>query len=96
MVKKYVNKYLVKEVIRPSILIAALPVILVKKPGRGLRLYIDYRAINTIIIKNQYLILYIRETLIQLSKATYFTKLDIVAAFNRIRITKGYKYKIAF
>ena len=95
-VKKYVDEHLAKGVIRPSTSAAASPVILVKKPGGGLRLYVDYRAINAITIKNRYLILYIRETLTQLSKATYFTKLDIVAAFNRIRIAKGYKYKTAF
>jgi len=35
--------------------------------------------------------LLIRKTLNALYSAKYFTKLNIIAAFNRIRITKGYK-----
>jgi len=38
----------------------------------------------------------IRETLNILYSAKYFTKLNIIAAFNRIRIAEGYKWLIAF
>ena len=62
VVKKYINKYLNKGFICLSISLTAVPIFLVKKPGGGIRFYIDYRGLNTIIIKNQYPILFIYET----------------------------------
>ena len=58
------------------------PILLVYKLGRDIRVYIDYRAINTIIVKNRYPLLYIRETLLYISKAKVFIVLDIIATFN--------------
>ena len=74
----------------------ASPVLFVKKPGGGLRLYVDYRALNALTTKNQYPLPLIRETLSRLSKARFFTKLDVIAAFNRIRMAKGDEYLTAF
>ena len=60
-----------------------------KKLGRGLRFYIDYRVLNNILIKSRYPLLLILKTLNKLSKTVIFIKLDIILAFNRIRIVKG-------
>ena len=49
----------------------------------------DYRGLNTITRKDQYLLPLIKETLSGISKARYFTKLDIMVAFYKIRIAKG-------
>ena len=49
----------------------------------------DYRGLNNIIKKNRYLLPLIKETLNGISKVRYFTKLNITAAFYKIRITKG-------
>ena len=57
---------------------------------------VDYRALNALTIKNQYPLPLIRETLSRLSKARFFTKLDVIAAFNRIRMAKGDEYLTAF
>lgn len=51
----------------------------------------DYRPINDITIKSKYLIPLIRKTLSRLSGKRIFTKLDIIATFNRIRIIEGYE-----
>jgi len=68
----------------------------VKKPGGGLRFCVDYRRLNDITIKNRYPIPLIQETLARLSKAVVYTKLDIIAAFNRIRMAGGEEWKTAF
>lgn len=47
------------------------PVQFVKKPGDGLRVCIDYRALNLITVKDSYLIPFKKETLRQLTKATW-------------------------
>jgi hypothetical protein len=52
VVKKYINKYLNKGFIHPSISLAAIPILLTKKLGGGIRFCINYRGFNTIIIKN--------------------------------------------
>ena len=67
VVKKYINKHLNKGFIYSSIFLAAAPILLTKKPGGGIRFYINYKGLNTIIIKNQYPILLIYKTLKRLS-----------------------------
>jgi len=52
VIKKYINKHLNKGFIRPSILLAAAPILLAKKPGGGIRFCVNYRGLNTITIKN--------------------------------------------
>ncbi|KAM4067807.1 reverse transcriptase (RNA-dependent DNA polymerase) [Hirsutella rhossiliensis] len=48
------------------------------------------------VLFNRYPLPLIQETLSQLSQAKYFTKLDVVAAFNRIRIKEGQEWMTAF
>ena len=52
VIKKYINEYLNKGFIYPSIFLAAAPILLAKKLGGGIQFYINYRGLNTIIIKN--------------------------------------------
>ena len=52
VVKKYINKHLNKGFIYFSIFLTAAPIFLTKKLGGGIRFYINYRGLNTIIIKN--------------------------------------------
>jgi hypothetical protein len=52
VIKKYINKHLNKGFIHPSISPAATPIFLTKKPGGGIQFCINYRGLNTIIIKN--------------------------------------------
>jgi len=52
VIKKYIDKYLNKGFIRPSILLAAAPILLVKKLKGGIQFYINYKKLNAITIKN--------------------------------------------
>jgi hypothetical protein len=96
VVKKYLDEHLTKGFIRPSTSSAAAPVLLAKKPGGGIRVCVDYRGLNAVTAKNRYPIPLIRETLDLLCHAKYYTKLDVIAAFNRLRITEGDEWKTAF
>ena len=87
--REWIQENLSKGFIRPSSSPAASPVLFVKKSDGKLRLCMDYRALNAVTIKNRYPIPLISETLDRLSKAKFFTKVDVIAAFNRIRIAKG-------
>ena len=61
-----------------------------------MRFCVDYRALNTITIKNCYPLPLIQEMLDQLCKAVWYTKLDIVGAFNHIWMKEGEEWKTAF
>jgi len=96
VIRKYLDEHLNKGFIRPSTSSAAAPVLLARKPGGGIRICVDYRGLNNVTVKNRYPIPLIRETLDMLSRAKYYTKLDITAAFNRLRIAPGDEWKTAF
>jgi hypothetical protein len=68
VLRKELTLLLKKEFIQVSSLLALVPVLFIKKPRGGLRLCINYRALNTIIKKDRYLLLLIREILSNLSK----------------------------
>ena len=94
--RRYLDENLTKGFIRSSRSHAASPVMFVKKPGGGLRFCVDYRGLNAVTIKNRYPIPLITETLNRLCKAKIFTKLDIISAFNRLRIKEGDEELTAF
>jgi Reverse transcriptase (RNA-dependent DNA polymerase) len=93
---KFLEKNLSKGFIRASLSPIASPVLFAKKPSGGLCFYVDYRALNTIIIKNHYLLPLIQETLVCFSKTKFYTKLDIIIVFNYIRIAEKQEYLIVF
>ncbi|KAM4061314.1 Pol [Hirsutella rhossiliensis] len=66
------------------------------KPGGGLRFCVDYRGLNAITKKDRYPLPLIEETLRSLSKAKWLTKLDVIAAFHKIRVEEGDEWKTAF
>ena len=51
--KKYLDDKLPNGMVKSSTSPIASLVILVKKPGGGLRFYVDYRALNAVTIKKQ-------------------------------------------
>ena len=60
----------------------------VKKKDEILRLYINYRKLNDIIIKNRYLLPNVIELRDRLVNAKIFTKLDLREGYYLIRIKK--------
>ena len=75
-----------------SVLILFVP----KSRGRGLRLCVDYRGLNKIIIRNRYPLPLMDELRDRVTGSKRFTKLDLMTAYNNIRIKKGDEYKTAF
>ena len=58
------------------------PVFFIKKKDGSLQLVQDYQALNTITVKNKYLLPLISELINKLQGAKYFTKLDVHWGFN--------------
>ena len=87
--KQYIEKNLDKGFIRASSSPAAASILFIKKPGDELRLYVNYRKLNKLIEKDRYSLSLIKETLSRVCRVKIFSKIDIVTAFNRFRITEG-------
>jgi len=82
--------------IRPSKSPMAAPVFFIKKKDGSLWLVQDYRALNSMTVKNKYPLPLISELVSQLHGARYFTKLDVRWGFNNVRIKPGDEWKAAF
>jgi predicted aspartyl protease len=93
--RDWLHENLAKGFIRASSSPAGAPVLFAKKSGGGLRFCVAYRVMNENTIKNRYPSVD-KETLMNLSKAKWFTKLDVRGAYNLIRIKEGEEWKTAF
>lgn len=96
VIKAYIEDMKGKKYIRNSTSQYAAPTLIVKKPDGGLRVCVDYRGLNALTIKNRNTPPLIKETLQRLCKARFYSKFDIIAAFNEIRMRPGDEHKTAF
>jgi hypothetical protein len=89
VLREYINENLKKGYIRPSTLPARYPVLFVFKPNGKLRIYVDYRQLNAITVKNRYTLPLIYEMQDRIKGAKIFTKMDIRKGYYKIRIKKN-------
>ncbi|GBG61440.1 hypothetical protein CBR_g21785 [Chara braunii] len=82
--------------IRPSCSPYRAPVLFVRKKNKDLRLCINYRKLNTQIVKNADPLPRIDDLLERLGGATYFSKLDLKLGYHQIEIQPQDRYKTAF
>ncbi|KAI0999484.1 hypothetical protein K3495_g8713 [Podosphaera aphanis] len=85
-----------KNYIRASSSPAGAPVLFIRKSGGGLRFCVDYRALNSMSKADRYPLPLIKETLAKLSRAKWFTRLDVRAAFHKLGIKESDEWKTAF
>jgi hypothetical protein len=65
------------------------PVLFQKKKDSALQMCVDYLALNKVTVKNKYLVPLIQDLFDQLSKATYFSMLDLRSGYWHVRIAEG-------
>ncbi|EPQ25611.1 uncharacterized protein PFL1_06929 [Pseudozyma flocculosa PF-1] len=94
--RRYLDEMLGKGFIRPSRSPARSPVLYVPKKDGSLCLCVDYRGLNKITVKNRTPLPLIDKMLGLLRRAKVYTKLDLRAAYNLIRIAAGDEWKTAF
>jgi hypothetical protein len=85
------DENLEKGFIRKSKVRCAAPLLLAAKPGDEMRIYQNYKILNNITIKNRYFLPLIRKILNSIYRAKHYIKLNIIAAFNNIRIIEGHE-----
>ena len=72
------------------------PILFVLKKDSSLKLYVNYRGLNSIIVKNRYPLLLITEIIDYIIRAKYFSKIDLKDAYYYLRIKAGDEWKTAF
>jgi hypothetical protein len=94
--KAYIETTLANGCIQRSSSSAAAPIMFAKKTDGGLRLCVDYRALNLGTIKNRYPLVVIPELLDRVREAWIFTTLDLRNAYHLIRVKEGDEFKTGF
>ncbi len=108
-VKKYLIEHLNKGFIFSSFASYASLILFVEKKDGSLRFCVDYRKLNALTKRNRYPLSLIDEILARIQESKYLTRLNIIAAFNKLRMHSGsedltifitffgsYKYHVMF
>ena len=94
--KVQLQELLDKKFIRPSTSPWGAPVLFAKKKDGSLRLCIDYRELNKVIVKNKYPLPRIDDLFDQLQGAQVFSKVDLRSGYHQLKVKSEDIDKTAF
>ena len=89
ILKEYLNKHLKNDFIQFFQSFVEIFILFVKKKNDSLRLYVNYKILHNLIIKNKYFLSLINENLNRLSKIKMYTDLNLTATYHRMKIKKN-------
>ncbi|GJW97036.1 putative reverse transcriptase domain-containing protein [Tanacetum coccineum] len=75
-----------KGFIRPSHSLWGAPMLFVKNKDGSFRMFIDYRELNKLTVKNHYPLLRIDDLFDQLQGSCYFSKIDLLSGYHQLRV----------
>jgi hypothetical protein len=96
ILRNLIEDKLKRGIIEPSKSPSSSTVLMVPKPGGGVRFCIDYRALNNAIEPDAYTLPTVQENLAALSGDKYFTCLDMKEAFWSVPLTPASRKLTAF
>ncbi|GJT22978.1 putative reverse transcriptase domain-containing protein [Tanacetum coccineum] len=85
-----------KGFIRPSSSPWGAPVLFVKKKDRSFQMFIDYRELNKLTVKNHYLLLRIDDLFDQFQGSSVYSKIDLRSGYHQLRVREEDIPKTAF
>jgi len=85
-IKNYLIEHLNKSFISSSSISYASLILFVEKKDDSLRFCVNYRKLNALIKRDRYFLLLIDETLARIQGSKYLTRLNIIVAFNKLRM----------
>jgi len=88
-VKDYLIEHLNKGFISSSSASYASLILFAEKKDGSLRFCVDYRKLNALTKRDRYPLSLIDETLARIQGSRYLTRLDIIVAFNKLRMHPG-------
>ena len=94
--KKQLADLTEKGYIQPSVSPFGAPILFVPKKDGGIRMCVDYRALNRVTVHNRYPLPRIDELLDRLLGAKLFTKIDLRSGYHQIRVHPEDVPKTAF
>ena len=93
---EFLDKNVKNRFIRPTRSPWGSPVLFVKKKDRGLRLCMDFRALNKVTEKDHYPLPLITDLLDTPGLARIYSKINLKHAYHLVRIAEGDEPKTAF
>ena len=92
----YLNNVLTKKWIKHFVSSTKASILFIFKKDEKLRLYIDYKSLNVVIVKNRHSLSLITKTLNRLNEFKRFTKLNLKNIYHRICIKRDNEWKTMF
>ena len=89
--KSNIETKLANGFIKPSKSSAATPILFIRKKDSSFQLFVNYRGLNNLTIKNWYPLSLIGKSLDCLGCAKHFTQLDLTNAYHQMQIQEGDK-----
>lgn len=96
VLKQYIDEMLEKNFIEESDAPLGAPIFFVPKGDGGLRPCVDYSSLNKNIKLNCYPLPLIDDLIDAASGANYYTKIDLISAFNRVRMAENDEWLTTF
>ena len=94
--QRYFDDALTKEWIKHFVLSTKISILFIFKKNERLRLCVDYKDLNVVIVKNQHSLSLITKTLNRFNEFKRFTKFDFKNVYHRIRIKRDDEWKTTF
>ena len=93
---RYLDDALIKEWIKHFVSSTKISIFFIFKKDEKLRLCVDYKNLNVVIVKNRHSLSLITKTLNRLNEFKRFIKLNFKNVYHRIRIKRDDEWKTAF